>query len=106
MVPDIEPAVPAGITESWLRNFGITGPGKIVCVGLNYASHTSESGFTMPEAPLLFGKFANTLADDGEPILVSSSLGHVDAEAELAVVIGRRAKGVSADDALEFVHGY
>jgi 2-keto-4-pentenoate hydratase/2-oxohepta-3-ene-1,7-dioic acid hydratase in catechol pathway len=79
---------------------------EIVCVGLNYASHTSESSFTVPAAPLLFGKFANTLVGDGEPILVSSSLAHVDAEAELAVVIGRRAKGVGVDDALEFVHGY
>jgi 2-keto-4-pentenoate hydratase/2-oxohepta-3-ene-1,7-dioic acid hydratase in catechol pathway len=98
--------VSAGITESWRRNFGIERPGKIVCVGLNYARHTSESGFTVPAAPLLFGKFANTLVGDGEPILVSSSLGHVDAEAELAVVIGTRAKGVSVDDALEFVQGY
>ena len=96
----------AAISQSWLRNFGIARPGKIVCVGLNYATHTSESGFTPPDAPLLFGKFANTLLDDGEPIVISPSLGHVDAEAELAAVVGRRAKDVDVDDALDFVHGY
>jgi 2-keto-4-pentenoate hydratase/2-oxohepta-3-ene-1,7-dioic acid hydratase in catechol pathway len=96
----------SAISDSWRRNFGVDRPGKIVCVGLNYASHTAEAGFTKPETPLLFGKFANTLTEDGEPILIPPSLGHVDAEAELALVIGRQAKGVDADDSIDFVFGY
>ena len=56
-----------------------------------------------PKAPLLFGKFANTLCGDGDPIVLPDGVGHVDAEAELAVVIGRTASRVSKDDALEFV---
>lgn len=94
------------VRDTWQRSFGIDGPQKIVCVGLNYNKHAEESGLALPEEPLLFGKFANSVVDDGEPIILPADSSHVDAEAELAVVIGARAKDVSVDDALEFVHGY
>ena len=81
-------------------------PGKVVCVGLNYSDHTGESQMEAPKAPLLFGKFANTLCGDGDAIVLPDGVGHVDAEAELALVIGRTASGVSKDDALEFVEGW
>ena len=71
----------------WADRFGRPDP-KIVCVGLNYAAHAGESGGEPPKAPLLFGKFANTLLWDGDPIVLPPGVGHVDAEAELAVVIG------------------
>ena len=94
------------VRESWQRSFGIDGPQKIVCVGLNYRDHSAESGLELPEEPLLFGKFSNSVIDDREAIVLPASSSHVDAEAELAVVIGAPAKDVHVDDALDFVHGY
>jgi len=91
--------------SDWESRFGRSEP-KIVCVGLNYIDHAAESKGDPPKAPLLFGKFANTLCSDGDAILLPPGVGHVDAEAELAVVIGRTAHRVSEDDALEFVAGY
>jgi len=77
------------IRDEWGERFGRRDP-KIVCVGLNYGAHARESGGELPKAPLLFGKFANTLVGDGDPIVLPPDVGHVDAEAELAVVIGER----------------
>jgi 2-keto-4-pentenoate hydratase/2-oxohepta-3-ene-1,7-dioic acid hydratase in catechol pathway len=59
-----------------------------------------------PKAPLLFGKLSNTLCGDGDAIVLPTGVGHVDAEAELTVVIGRTAHAVAKDDALEFVDGW
>src|SRR5260370_31133649 len=81
-------------------------PQKIVCVGLNYRDHAEEQGVELPERPLLFAKWPNTLIASGEAIRVPSICKHPDYEAELGVVIGRRASGVAQDDALEFVRGY
>jgi 2-keto-4-pentenoate hydratase/2-oxohepta-3-ene-1,7-dioic acid hydratase in catechol pathway len=93
------------VRAEWQSRFGRSEP-KIVCVGLNYSEHAAEGGRDLPKAPLLFGKFANALCGDGDPILLPDGIGHVDAEAELAVVIGRTAKDVSEDDAVDFVAGY
>jgi 2,4-didehydro-3-deoxy-L-rhamnonate hydrolase len=79
---------------------------KIVCVGRNYAEHAAELGDDPPSEPLLFGKFANTLIGDGDPILIPPEATHVDAEAELAVEIGRGGRRIREHDALEFVRGY
>ena len=81
-------------------------PQKIVCVGLNYRDHAEEQGVALPERPLLFAKWPNTLIGDGDPIRIPAISKQVDYEAELGVVIGRRARGVSVDDALSFVEGY
>lgn len=81
-------------------------PQKIVCVGLNYRDHAEEQGVDLPERPLLFAKWPNTLIASGEPIRIPGISRQVDYEAELGVVIGRRASQVSGDDALEFVQGY
>ncbi len=81
-------------------------PQKIVCIGLNYRDHAEEQGVDLPERPLLFAKWQNTLIADGEPISIPSVTKNVDYEAELGVVIGRRASRVSKDDALDFVRGY
>ena len=95
----------SSIRGEWQSRFGRKEP-KIVCVGLNYSDHTGESKMEPPKAPLLFGKFANALCGDGDPIELPDGVGHVDAEAELAVVIGRTARRVSEDAALEFVAGW
>jgi 2-keto-4-pentenoate hydratase/2-oxohepta-3-ene-1,7-dioic acid hydratase in catechol pathway len=81
-------------------------PQKIVCVGLNYRDHAEEQGVALPERPLLFAKWPNTLVGNGEAIRIPAISKQVDYEAELGVVIGRRASGVSVDDALDFVQGY
>jgi len=88
-------------------------PGKIVGVGLNYVEHVEESARTLdtakelPERPVLFSKPATAVVGPGEPILHNAALTQqLDWECELAVVIGKRAKGVSQDDALEHVFGY
>jgi 2-keto-4-pentenoate hydratase/2-oxohepta-3-ene-1,7-dioic acid hydratase in catechol pathway len=81
-------------------------PQKIVCVGLNYRDHAEEQGTTLPERPLLFAKWPNTLIGDGEPIRIPLVTEKVDYEAELGVVIGRTASRVSTDDALDHVRGY
>ncbi len=81
-------------------------PQKIVCVGLNYRDHAEEQGMPLPEWPILFSKWPNTLIGPGEPIVMPTITEQVDYEAELGVVIGSRVKGVSAENALEAVAGY
>jgi 2-keto-4-pentenoate hydratase/2-oxohepta-3-ene-1,7-dioic acid hydratase in catechol pathway len=82
-------------------------PGKIVAVGRNYREHAAEEAARLPEAPLLFAKFPSALVADGATITWSAALAtRVDYEAELAVVIGRRARDVPADRALDHVLGY
>jgi 2-keto-4-pentenoate hydratase/2-oxohepta-3-ene-1,7-dioic acid hydratase in catechol pathway len=96
----------SAITEVWRKLFSCDAPGKIVCVGLNYRDHATEAVQALPSAPLLFGKFANTVIGPHEDILLPAESTHVDAEAELAVVIGERAAKLSRDEALDYVFGY
>ena len=93
------------VREQWAERFGRPDP-KIVCVGLNYSDHAAEQGVEAPKAPLLFGKFSNTLCGDGDPILLQPGVGHVDAECELAVVIGERASRVPEASALDVIAAY
>jgi 2-keto-4-pentenoate hydratase/2-oxohepta-3-ene-1,7-dioic acid hydratase in catechol pathway len=81
-------------------------PQKIVCVGLNYRDHAAEQGVALPERPLLFAKWPNTLIAGRDAIRIPAISKQVDYEAELGVVIGRRASGVQVGDALDFVEGY
>src|SRR5216684_9248362 len=81
-------------------------PQKIVCVGLNYRDHAEEQGVELPERPLLFAKWPNTLIASGEAIRIPPICKNPDYEAELGVVIGREARRVSVADALDFVEGY
>ncbi|MHB1345314.1 MAG: fumarylacetoacetate hydrolase family protein [Thermoleophilia bacterium] len=84
----------------------IPAPGKIVCIGLNYRDHAAEAGLPLPEEPVLFAKFANSVVGTGAPIVVPRAVRRVDYEAELGVVIGRRARRVAVEEALGFVAGY
>jgi 2-keto-4-pentenoate hydratase/2-oxohepta-3-ene-1,7-dioic acid hydratase in catechol pathway len=81
-------------------------PGKIICVGLNYRDHADEQGTALPEAPLLFAKWQNTLIGPGEAIVIPPVVTKCDYEAELGVVIGERVRDVTAENALEAVAGY
>ena len=84
----------------------VSRPAKIIGIGLNYRDHAAESGQPIPEEPILFPKFANSVIGPGEPILLPEATEQVDYEAELAVVIGRMTRDVSVDDALSYVAGY
>jgi 2-keto-4-pentenoate hydratase/2-oxohepta-3-ene-1,7-dioic acid hydratase in catechol pathway len=81
-------------------------PADILCIGLNYRDHAAETGSTPPPRPMLFIKASNTLNHPNAPIPMPRLTEQVDYEAELAVIIGRDAKDVSRDDALDFVLGY
>jgi 2,4-diketo-3-deoxy-L-fuconate hydrolase len=84
----------------------ITRPGKIVAIGLNYVDHAEETGQPIPEVPVVFGKYPNTIIGPGEPIRIPPIASQIDYEAELTIVIGRRARNVSEDEAMEYVFGY
>ena len=81
-------------------------PQKIVCVGLNYRDHAEEQGVDLPERPLLFAKWPNTLIADGDTIRIPPITKNVDYEAELGIVIERRTSRVAKEDALDHVRGY
>lgn len=84
----------------------VTSPNKIICVGLNYREHAKETNASIPEYPILFNKFNNTLAGHGSDIALPRVSEKVDYEAELVIVIGRKAKYVSEEEALDYVFGY
>ena len=75
-------------------------------IGLNYRDHAAESNMPIPERPVVFSKFATSVIGPGEQVILPTSSTQVDYEAELAVVIGRRAKNVSASRAFDYVLGY
>ncbi|RNB79057.1 FAA hydrolase family protein [Brevibacillus nitrificans] len=81
-------------------------PSKIVCVGLNYRKHADECNLPYPETPILFSKFANALAGHGEDVPLPKESEKIDYEAELAIVIGKRASNVTEEEALSYVYGY
>jgi len=84
-------------------------PVNIFCIGLNYRAHAEETGAPLPERPVIFMKPTTAIAHPGDPILLPASCEHgpeVDYEAELAVVIGRSARDVPRERALEHVLGY
>jgi len=81
-------------------------PGKLICIGLNYRDHAIESKMPIPERPVVFSKFSSSVIGPGEAVVVPSKSEQVDYEAELAVVIGRRAKNVTPEQAYDYVLGY
>jgi 2-keto-4-pentenoate hydratase/2-oxohepta-3-ene-1,7-dioic acid hydratase in catechol pathway len=81
-------------------------PSKMVCVGKNYAAHAEEFGMDVPEEPLLFLKPSTAVIGPGDPIRLLPISRRIDYEGELAVVIGRLARGVRAEDAFKFILGY
>ncbi|WP_088256092.1 fumarylacetoacetate hydrolase family protein [Fimbriiglobus ruber] len=85
----------------------IPDPSKILCIGLNYRDHAIEGGKPIPTEPVVFGKFANTLVGQGDPIKIPKVSKEVDYEAELVVVIGKTGKHIPNDaSAFDYVGGY
>jgi 2-keto-4-pentenoate hydratase/2-oxohepta-3-ene-1,7-dioic acid hydratase in catechol pathway len=84
----------------------ITRPQKLIGVGLNYRDHAEEVKAQLPKQPLLFGMYANAITGPEQPIVIPAMSNQVDYEAELAVVIGRRARHVPVEASLDYVAGY
>ena len=83
----------------------VINPHKVICVGLNYREHAAEAGMDIPNEPVLFNKFNNSIAAPGQDIDITG-LVRVDYEAELAFVMGEQTRRVSVDNALDKVFGY
>jgi 2-keto-4-pentenoate hydratase/2-oxohepta-3-ene-1,7-dioic acid hydratase in catechol pathway len=99
-------AAAAGFSLDSIEFLPATYPGKILAIGRNYADHAIEGGSAPPAAPLLFNKLPNSLSSHNAPIVLPAISQQVDYEAELAVIIGRKAKRVSEAEALDCVFGY
>lgn len=84
----------------------VTNPGKVLCVGLNYYPPQDSDDFTLPEYPILFHKVASSLTSHNQPIIIPKLSHAVDYEGELAVVIGKRARQIELESALEYIAGY
>ena len=81
-------------------------PSKIVCVGLNYSQHATESGMDVPEEPVVFFKASSAIVGPYDPIVIPKGSLKTDWEVELALVIGKKASYVNEEDALNYVAGY
>ncbi|AIT82087.1 fumarylacetoacetate hydrolase family protein [Novosphingobium pentaromativorans] len=81
-------------------------PRKILCVGLNYVDHSLEAGFTPPDYPTIFGRFATTLIGHNQPIVRPPVSIELDYEGEVAAIIGKGGRNIPMDEALSHVAGY
>lgn len=84
----------------------VPNPGKILCIGLNYATHVAETGREQMEYPAVFTRWANTLVADGEPLVRPKESMRFDYEGELAVIIGKGGRRIRREDAMAHVAGY
>lgn len=81
-------------------------PGKFLCIGLNYRDHAAEAGMEVPKEPVVFNKFATSVVAHEAAVQIPAGADKLDYEAELAIVIGRRAREVSVEEAGEYILGY
>lgn len=84
----------------------VQSPGKIICVGANYRAHAEEANFSVPDFPIYFAKFANSLAAHQEEVVLPEFVDQGDYEVELVAVIGKKTHQVSPEEALSKVFGY
>lgn len=84
----------------------VSGVGKFMCIGLNYSDHAAESGMPVPAEPVLFMKATSAISGPNDDIVIPRGSQKTDWEVELGVVIGKKAKYVSVDEALDYVAGY
>jgi 2-keto-4-pentenoate hydratase/2-oxohepta-3-ene-1,7-dioic acid hydratase in catechol pathway len=97
--------------ECWHRLEGLSflpllRPGKIICLGLNYSEHARETNTPLPEEPIYFEKAVTAIIAHNQPVIYPPHLGRVDPEVELALVMGRRARGVKEAQAGDYIAGY
>ncbi len=96
----------AVIADDAILDAPIPNPEKVICIGLNYSDHVKESGAALPQEPVIFNKFPNTVIGPDQPIRLPRLSDQVDYEAELVVVIGRGGHEIAVEAAMEHVAGY
>jgi 2-keto-4-pentenoate hydratase/2-oxohepta-3-ene-1,7-dioic acid hydratase in catechol pathway len=84
----------------------VGGTGKFICIGLNYSDHAAETGAAVPSEPIIFMKATSAIVGPNDDLLIPRGSTKTDWEVELGIVIGRKAKYVSEDEALDYVAGY
>nr|AEP84400.1 fumarylacetoacetate hydrolase family protein [bacterium enrichment culture clone g13] len=84
----------------------VTGVGKFICIGLNYADHAAESGLAVPEEPVVFMKATSAITGPNDNIIKPRNSTKLDWEVELGIVIGKHASYVDLDNALDYIAGY
>ncbi|WP_224545269.1 fumarylacetoacetate hydrolase family protein [Mesorhizobium sp. CA16] len=84
----------------------VAGTGKFICIGLNYSDHAAETGATVPPEPIIFMKASSAIVGPDDDVLIPRGSVKTDWEVELGVIIGKTAKYVSEDDALDYIAGY
>lgn len=84
----------------------IPNPGKILCVGLNYATHVKETGREQKEHPAIFTRWADTLVADGQPMVRPRESNRFDYEGELAIIVGKGGRRIPRDRAFDYIAGY
>lgn len=84
----------------------VAGTGKFICIGLNYSDHAAETGATVPPEPIIFMKATSAICGPNDPIVIPRGSQKTDWEVELAIIIGKAAKYVSEDEAMDHVAGY
>ncbi len=84
----------------------VTGTGKYVCIGLNYSDHAAEAGMEVPAEPIIFMKASSAICGPNDDIIIPRGAEQVDWEVELGLVIGKQAKYVNEDEALDYLSGY
>lgn len=84
----------------------VASPGKIICIGLNYAAHARESGLDIPTTPIIFSKATSAICGPFDDVIIPKGSVKTDWEVELAIVIGKKASYVSEEDALDHIAGY
>ncbi|WP_417271378.1 fumarylacetoacetate hydrolase family protein [Celeribacter sp.] len=84
----------------------VGGTRKFICIGLNYADHAAESGLEVPPEPVMFAKFTSAICGPNDPIIIPRGSEKTDWEVELGFVIGKAAKYVSEEDAMDHVAGF
>jgi 2-keto-4-pentenoate hydratase/2-oxohepta-3-ene-1,7-dioic acid hydratase in catechol pathway len=97
---------PTGRMAEVKKQLAPLAPVSLIGIGLNYRRHAEESGAKIPERPIVFIKLVNSVQNPGDPIELPNSSQEVDYECELAVVIGKICKNVSAEKSLDYVFGY
>ncbi|GAB1583370.1 fumarylacetoacetate hydrolase family protein [Phyllobacterium phragmitis] len=84
----------------------VAGTGKFICIGLNYADHAAESGLAVPPEPVIFMKATSAIVGPNDDLVIPRGSQKTDWEVELGIIIGKTAKYVSEEDALDYVAGY
>lgn len=84
----------------------VAGTGKFICIGLNYSDHAAETGATVPPEPIIFMKATSAICGPNDDLIIPRGSQKTDWEVELGFVIGKTAKYVSEDDAMDYVAGY